>query len=96
MSFNSQPPKGGCQALRGVLNDLRGFNSQPPKGGCNGCNLRNSLNKVFQLTAAQRRLLSTSKSAKNQLITNILSLTYSDVREFGKYSARFCAIQPYK
>ena len=43
-----------------------------------------------------RRLLSTSKSAKNQLITNILSLTYSDVREFGKYSARFCAIQPYK
>ena len=51
---------------------------------------------TFQLTAARRRLLSTSKSAKNQLITNILSLTYSDVREFGKYSARFCAIQPYK
>ena len=52
--------------------------------------------KEFQLTAAQRRLLSASKSAKNQLITNILSLTHSDVKEFGKYSARFCAIQSYK
>ena len=55
-----------------------------------------SLTASFQLTAARRRLLSTSKSAKNQLITNSLSLTHSDVREFGKYSVRFCAIQPYK
>lgn len=50
----------------------------------------------FQLTAARRRLLSASKSAKDQLITNSLSLTHSDVKEFGKYSARFYAVQPYK
>ena len=55
-----------------------------------------ALHSLFQLTAARRRLLSASKSAKNQLITNILSLTHSDVKEFGKYSARFCAIQSYK
>ena len=58
--------------------------------------MRRSIYKKFQLTAARRRLLSASKSAKNQLITNSLSLTHSDVKEFGKYSARFCAIQPYK
>ena len=60
------------------------------------CGVKAAALNLFQLTAARRRLLSTSKSAKNQLITNSLSLTHSDVREFGKYSVRFCAIQPYK
>ena len=72
------------------------FNSQPPEGGCNDVMVFILIIDRFQLTAARRRLLSTSKSAKNQLITNSLSLTHSDVREFGKYSVRFCAIQPYK
>ena len=76
--------------------EIQSFNSQPPEGGCICALTPTATPATFQLTAARRRLLSTSKSAKNQLITNSLSLTHSDVREFGKYSVRFCAIQPYK
>ena len=48
----------------------------------------------FQLTAARRRLLSASKSAKNQLITNSLSLTHSDVKELASIAPAFAPYSP--
>lgn len=50
--------------------------------------------EVFQLTAARRRLLSASKSAKNQLITNSLSLTHSDVKELASIAPAFAPYSP--
>ena len=34
LSFNTQPPEGGCFALCCSLKRKRGFNTQPPEGGC--------------------------------------------------------------
>ena len=34
VSFNTQPPEGGCIACSVVLIPFRSFNTQPPEGGC--------------------------------------------------------------
>ena len=34
VSFNSQPPEGGCMNQMALLSEAIGFNSQPPEGGC--------------------------------------------------------------
>ena len=36
LSFNTQPPEGGCDLLRIVRSFPLGFNTQPPEGGCKG------------------------------------------------------------
>ena len=55
-SFNTQPPEGGCcpEGLKPFRK--HGFNTQPPEGGWS-CLCRQSLNVLFQHTAARRRLL---------------------------------------
>ena len=89
LRFNSQPPEGGCPVAANGRKSGSGFNSQPPEGGCPpNYSARFSTNS-FQFTAARRRLLSASKPAKNQSNTTTFSLTCSDSRECGKYSAHF-------
>ena len=54
--FNSQPPEGGWRlGKQGQLVHQR-FNSQPPEGGWAQKPARKSSAKMFQLTAARRRL----------------------------------------
>ena len=55
-SFNSQPPEGGWAAENGYQYWRRSFNSQPPEGGWEMSRARSKLAKLFQLTAARRRL----------------------------------------
>ena len=33
VGFNTQPPEGGCPALKEALEAWRSFNTQPPEGG---------------------------------------------------------------
>ena len=56
ISFNSQPPEGGC--VRTVAKTARTmrFNSQPPEGGCWSWCVRACVRSAFQFTAARRRL----------------------------------------
>ena len=54
--FNSQPPEGGCGARRMKAYWKYCFNSQPPEGGCFWQSNNQKYQKVFQLTAARRRL----------------------------------------
>ena len=34
VSFNTQPPEGGCVGIPVVTYSFDGFNTQPPEGGC--------------------------------------------------------------
>ena len=34
VSFNTQPPEGGCKVKRVGCSDKIRFNTQPPEGGC--------------------------------------------------------------
>ena len=56
-SFNTQPPEGGWMPLLAGLIPLLGFNTQPPEGGWLHPYHLKSLIKMFQHTAARRRLV---------------------------------------
>ena len=55
-SFNSQPPEGGWINQCLPLFSVGSFNSQPPEGGWQCAFLGSYFQKLFQLTAARRRL----------------------------------------
>ena len=57
ISFNTQPPEGGCVITCSNIGGIRSFNTQPPEGGC--LPRAHPFNKLlwFQHTAARRRLL---------------------------------------
>ena len=47
ISFNTQPPEGGCKRIVYNRRQVKGFNTQPPEGGCSFCNALNlEVNKV--------------------------------------------------
>ena len=55
--FNSQPPEGGWISIYFMLHlNLPSFNSQPPEGGWWLIVIDRDVPKLFQLTAARRRL----------------------------------------
>ena len=54
--FNTQPPEGGCRASSRSSAAPPSFNTQPPEGGCPQAQRWAVQNKVFQHTAARRRL----------------------------------------
>ena len=57
VSFNTQPPEGGCQEREAVIEQQQRFNTQPPEGGCIFDWEQEPDGKEFQHTAARRRLL---------------------------------------
>ena len=59
LSFNTQPPEGGCYRGSGRPVEHLGlsFNTQPPEGGCHADSAATSWAGKFQHTAARRRLL---------------------------------------
>ena len=54
--FNTQPPEGGWFSMPFVGCFQTGFNTQPPEGGWGHMRLRKNFMRVFQHTAARRRL----------------------------------------
>ena len=54
--FNTQPPEGGCNLGQQAVKFQNGFNTQPPEGGCFLMRLSLGTLKMFQHTAARRRL----------------------------------------
>ena len=56
LSFNTQPPEGGCQPLKAWFPLRYGFNTQPPEGGCIKALNSSVKHNQFQHTAARRRL----------------------------------------
>ena len=54
--FNSQPPEGGWLNNIGINAALVCFNSQTPEGGWVEVVTNGKTQKLFQLTAARRRL----------------------------------------
>ena len=54
--FNTQPPEGGWRYCQGSLSDSSSFNTQPPEGGWLYQVRRPLLARLFQHTAARRRL----------------------------------------
>ena len=57
LSFNTQPPEGGCCIYRQSGHRVSsGFNTQPPEGGCFGSRRQPRLRKRFQHTATRRWL----------------------------------------
>ena len=94
LSFNTQPPEGGCKTLArlhiyeavsthsrpkaaAILNPHKttqtiGFNTQPPEGGCFTVGRAPCHTRVFQHTAARRRLRCTifAPSTNQQVSTH--------------------------
>ena len=64
VSFNTQPPEGGWYFPRYGLNQPYCFNTQPPEGGWVSQVTGISVYKLFQHTAARRRLGSPSASSR--------------------------------
>ena len=56
LCFNSQPPEGGWRPIPSVPYHSSSFNSQPPEGGWPVCFYSHMEYRLFQLTAARRRL----------------------------------------
>ena len=56
LSFNTQSPEGGCRAKTRKRRNPNRFNTQSPEGGCVKSSLTNKFLKLFQHTAARRRL----------------------------------------
>ena len=54
--FNTQSPEGGCLSAKQKARLERCFNTQSPEGGCVKSSLTNKFLKLFQHTAARRRL----------------------------------------
>ena len=62
--FNTQPPEGGWGKKKSAIEKNRGFNTQPPEGGwCHPADSQTDT-KLFQHTAARRRLATTSTVCK--------------------------------
>ena len=55
-SFNTQPPEGGWKNLQSKTYLTHRFNTQPPEGGWQESNVLDFSPKLFQHTAARRRL----------------------------------------
>ena len=55
--FNTQPPEGGCMLIRSKTLIWYCFNTQPPEGGCQAGLSQETVDHLFQHTAARRRLL---------------------------------------
>ena len=47
MSFNTQPPEGGCLVHSLLAHTLLGFNTQPPEGGCSLYKKMIKISKLF-------------------------------------------------
>ena len=56
-SFNTQPPEGGWLLRQKKTSGIYGFNTQPPEGGWQTPSSNGSAIKLFQHTAARRRLV---------------------------------------
>ena len=54
--FNTQPPEGGCPVHYMAIRNIGSFNTQPPEGGCISDCLPCIADRMFQHTAARRRL----------------------------------------
>ena len=54
--FNTQPPEGGCQPCSLICSSSDCFNTQPPEGGCTKTYAARAERRMFQHTAARRRL----------------------------------------
>ena len=54
--FNTQPPEGGCFAMAALSSPPTRFNTQPPEGGCFATASPFGIVRMFQHTAARRRL----------------------------------------
>ena len=55
-SFNTQPPEGGWTSISISASNGKGFNTQPPEGGWLIELQDSQISKMFQHTAARRRL----------------------------------------
>ena len=58
--FNTQPPEGGCTVILFSFSCGKCFNTQPPEGGWSMVGV-SGIEKLFQHTAARRRLFFWSK-----------------------------------
>ena len=56
VSFNTQPPEGGCRPRQSGCRLGGCFNTQPPEGGCRAGRSRYQINHEFQHTATRRWL----------------------------------------
>ena len=56
LRFNTQPPEGGCGYNAKYKAKIGSFNTQPPEGGCKLLADLPFICKMFQHTAARRRL----------------------------------------
>ena len=55
--FNTQPPEGGWAGKKSWLAKKYGFNTQPPEGGWYRRCREQDRERMFQHTAARRRLV---------------------------------------